>query len=128
MSDIHALSGAYAVDALDDLERARFERHLAGCEACRHEVDSLREAAALLPETTTVEPSAALRDRLDDRRTAPLLDGGTHGRRQVRPLQATCRPAVRDRRRERSRHQRILAGATVRQVWPTRGPGYGSSG
>ena len=29
MSDIHALSGAYAVDALDDIERAQFERHLA---------------------------------------------------------------------------------------------------
>ena len=29
MSDIHALSGAYAVDALDDVERAEFERHLA---------------------------------------------------------------------------------------------------
>ena len=24
MSDIHALSGAYAIDALDDVERARF--------------------------------------------------------------------------------------------------------
>ena len=36
--DIHALSGAYAVDALDDVERARFERHLANCEACRAEV------------------------------------------------------------------------------------------
>ena len=31
MSDIHALSGAYAVDALDELERVGFERHLAGC-------------------------------------------------------------------------------------------------
>ena len=31
MSEIHALSGAYAVDALDDIERAQFERHLATC-------------------------------------------------------------------------------------------------
>ena len=31
MSDLHGLSGAYAVDGLDDLERARFERHLAEC-------------------------------------------------------------------------------------------------
>ena len=38
MSDIHALSGAYAVDALDDLERAAFERHLADCADCRAEV------------------------------------------------------------------------------------------
>ena len=46
--DVHALSGAYAVDALDDLERAAFERHLAECPECRAEVDSLREAASLL--------------------------------------------------------------------------------
>jgi anti-sigma-K factor RskA len=63
-SEIHALSGAYAVDALDDLERAAFERHLAECSECRAEVDSLREAAARLPETTAADPPAALRDRL----------------------------------------------------------------
>jgi anti-sigma-K factor RskA len=64
VSDIHALSGAYAVDALDDVERAQFERHLAGCPACRAEVDSLQEAASLLAETTTVTPSRELRDRV----------------------------------------------------------------
>jgi len=64
MSDIHALSGAYAVDALDDIERAQFERHLAECPACTAEVSSLREAAALLAETTAVAPSAELRDRV----------------------------------------------------------------
>ena len=50
--DIHALSGAYAVDAVDEFERAQFERHLAGCADCRAEVDSLREAASLLGETS----------------------------------------------------------------------------
>ena len=64
MIDIHALSGAYAVDALDDVERARFERHLAECPECRAEVDSLREAAALLPAATALTPPAALRDRV----------------------------------------------------------------
>ncbi|GAA1159127.1 anti-sigma factor [Nocardioides aquiterrae] len=63
-SDIHALSGAYAVDALDDLERAAFERHLAECAECRDEVESLREAAGLISETTTAEPPAELRDRV----------------------------------------------------------------
>ncbi|MGY2701033.1 anti-sigma factor [Nocardioides sp. HB32] len=61
MSDIHALSGAYAVDALDGLERAAFERHLAECPECRAEVAGLREAAGLLAETTPVEPPAELR-------------------------------------------------------------------
>ena len=48
MSDIHALVGAYAVDALDDVERAAFERHLAECADCRAEVAGLREAAAVI--------------------------------------------------------------------------------
>jgi anti-sigma factor RsiW len=61
---LHALSGAYAVDALDDIERAQFERHLAECPACTSEVDSLREASALLAETTVATPSAELRDRV----------------------------------------------------------------
>ncbi|HTW16018.1 MAG TPA: anti-sigma factor [Nocardioides sp.] len=64
MTDIHALSGAYAVDALDDLERAQFEKHLAECPACRSEVDSLREAAAMMAETVIEEPPPALRDRV----------------------------------------------------------------
>lgn len=61
MNDIHALSGAYAVDALSDAERADFELHLAECPTCRAEVDSLREAAALLPSTVASAPTAALR-------------------------------------------------------------------
>lgn len=74
MTEIHALSGAYAVDALDDLERARFERHLAECAECRAEVDSLREAAALLPETHTAMPPSSVRDRVlaDIRTVRPL--------------------------------------------------------
>ena len=54
-NDIHALSGAYAVDALDDIERAGFERHLAECADCRAEVASLRETAALLAEDAATD-------------------------------------------------------------------------
>lgn len=61
--DVHALSGAYAVDALEPDERDRFEAHLRQCTDCREEVDSLREAAAVLG-TDDVAPPAALRDRL----------------------------------------------------------------
>jgi anti-sigma-K factor RskA len=64
MSDLHALSGAYAVDALDEMERTRFERHLATCEDCRTEVASLREAATLIAEDTALAPPPALRDRV----------------------------------------------------------------
>lgn len=61
-SDVHKLTGAYAVDAVDELERARFEQHLAECEDCRAEVAELRETAALLSEDTAVTPPAALRE------------------------------------------------------------------
>ncbi|MDR7253295.1 anti-sigma-K factor RskA [Nocardioides sp. BE266] len=62
MSDLHKLTGAYAVDALDDLERARFEQHLADCEDCRAEVAELRETAAMLAETAVTAPPPGLRD------------------------------------------------------------------
>jgi anti-sigma-K factor RskA len=62
--DIHALSGAYAVDALDDAERARFERHLAGCTACQAEVESLFAAASELSVLTEATPPASLRAKV----------------------------------------------------------------
>ena len=64
--DIHVLSGAYAVDALDEQEREAFERHLAGCESCKAEVDGLREAAASLAHTVTLTPPAHLRGQVLD--------------------------------------------------------------
>jgi anti-sigma-K factor RskA len=64
MSEIHALSGAYAVNALDDVERAAFERHLADCEVCAAEVAGLRETAATLTHAVSVTPPPALRDRV----------------------------------------------------------------
>ncbi|HEY9395441.1 MAG TPA: zf-HC2 domain-containing protein, partial [Nocardioides sp.] len=54
--DIHALSGAYAVDALDDIERARFEEHLAVCADCRDEVASLRDTTWMLGGLTDTAP------------------------------------------------------------------------
>ena len=61
-SDIHALSGAYAVDALDDTERAEFERHLASCASCRAEVQSFRETTAIMAEAEAEQtPPESLR-------------------------------------------------------------------
>ncbi|GAA4706321.1 anti-sigma factor [Nocardioides conyzicola] len=101
-NDIHALSGAYAVDALDDIERAGFERHLAECAECRAEVASLRETSALLAETTAVEPPAALRDHV------------LAGIKTVRPLPPETpevRPASGSRRQGRG--ARFLAAAAA---------------
>ncbi len=77
---VHQLSGAYAVGALDDAERARFETHLETCADCRAEVAGLLEATALLAETTAVEPPAHVRD-------AVLAGIGT-----VRPLPPVVTP------------------------------------
>jgi anti-sigma-K factor RskA len=82
MSDLHKLTGAYALDAVDDIERARFEQHLAECEDCRAEVAELRETAALLAETTAVEAPASLR-------TSVLA-----GISQVRPLPPEVTPTT----------------------------------
>lgn len=59
--DIHALVGAYALDALDDLERAAFTRHLAECDACSVEVAELRETAARLADGAWSVPPPSLR-------------------------------------------------------------------
>ena len=77
--DMHTLTGAYAVDALDDLERQAFEDHLRDCASCTEEVASLRATAARLGATERVEPSEAFRASVmaDVRRTRqlpPLVD------------------------------------------------------
>ena len=59
--DIHALAGAYAIDAVDDLERAAFDRHLAECEACASEVGEYRETATRLAEGTWSVPPPRMR-------------------------------------------------------------------
>jgi anti-sigma-K factor RskA len=60
----HTLAGAYALDALTGPDRARFARHLAGCEACRQEASSLREAASRLPAVMAVAPPVRLREQV----------------------------------------------------------------
>ena len=60
-TDIHALAGAYVLDAVDDLERAAFTRHLAECASCANEVDEMREAAARLADGAWSVPPPRLR-------------------------------------------------------------------
>jgi len=94
--DVHSLTGAYAVDALDDLERARFEQHLAACADCDAEVHSFTETAARLggPEALTAPPR--LRDAvLAEIRTTRQLSPG--------PLPATASTSPRTASRPASR-------------------------
>jgi anti-sigma-K factor RskA len=55
--EIESLLGAYALDAVDDDERALIEAHLEGCPRCRAEVSEHRETAALLAYSGTDAPS-----------------------------------------------------------------------
>ncbi|HMC49413.1 MAG TPA: anti-sigma factor [Solirubrobacterales bacterium] len=56
---------AYLLGALEPGEAAELERHLAGCEECRTELEWLRPAAQVLPESVVrVEAPPELRGRL----------------------------------------------------------------
>lgn len=99
--DIHALSGAYAVNAVDEFERAQFERHLADCADCRSEVDSLRETAALLSETSASTPPDSLR--------ASVLAGI----QTVRPLPPVVVSAAERGRATRRRFPALVAAAAA---------------
>jgi anti-sigma-K factor RskA len=61
-AEIHTLAGAYALDALTEIERASFARHIAGCEACAVEVAELSETAARLASASLESPPSRLRD------------------------------------------------------------------
>ena len=61
-AEIHTLAGAYALDALSEFERAAFDRHMAGCEACAVEVAELSEATARLSSTAWAAPPPRLRE------------------------------------------------------------------
>jgi anti-sigma-K factor RskA len=60
--DLHTLTGAYALDALDDAERREFEAHLAECESCADEVRGLRATGAMLGVAAATGVPASFRD------------------------------------------------------------------
>jgi len=101
--DIHALAGAYALDALDDLERVSFQRHVALCDACAQEVAELRETTARLADASWEAPPSTLK------RDVMAEIGRT---RQVGPA---VRPARADREGPagRNRWRRWTAGAVA---------------
>jgi anti-sigma-K factor RskA len=60
----HDLVAPYALDALDDQERAAFERHLDECADCRAQLEELQEATTALAYAESAEPPPALRERI----------------------------------------------------------------
>ncbi|MGW2960809.1 anti-sigma factor [Streptomyces sp. NPDC001220] len=98
-TDLHALTGAYAVHALRGEERAAFERHLAECAACEQEVAEFTATAGRLALASTVRTRPVMREQVLQRITtvrqvppgaAPL----ERVRRGVRPGRGLARWAL----------------------------------
>jgi len=63
--DLHSLSGAYALDAIEaGPELDRFTRHLSRCQSCASEVRGFREVGTALAFAAAAEPPAELRMRV----------------------------------------------------------------
>jgi len=77
--DLHELTAAYALDALDRDEAEAYERHLGQCEECREQLAELNGAAANLAfGAVSPVPPAGLR--------ASILDAAAAERTNVVPL------------------------------------------
>jgi anti-sigma-K factor RskA len=64
MNEAHTLAGAYALQSLNDLERRRFERHLARCPDCADELRDLRETTARLALASDRPAPSSLRGKV----------------------------------------------------------------
>jgi hypothetical protein len=77
--EVHALTAAYALDALDEVEERDYETHLRGCDRCRLELVDLTEAATSLAFAVEAPaPRASLREQ--------ILDQAREERAKVVPL------------------------------------------
>src|SRR5207248_7048448 len=77
--DVHDLTAAYALDALDGDEAEAYERHLGQCEGCREQLAELSEtSAALAFGGVAPAPPARLR--------ASILEAAAAERSNVVPL------------------------------------------
>jgi anti-sigma-K factor RskA len=103
-ADVHSLAGAYALDALDDVDRAQFTRHLASCAPCRAEVEDYLATTERLGAAAAETPPPALRARVLAEvdvtrqlapRPAPTAQGVPTGwRRALAPVAAAAAAVV----------------------------------
>jgi anti-sigma-K factor RskA len=104
MTDVHALSGAFVLDALDERERASFSRHMETCESCSLEVTELQETAARLADDVWSVPPPRMREAVLARVAAT---------RQEPPLRRSRAPRP---RRQSWRHRTTMALVTASMV------------
>jgi anti-sigma-K factor RskA len=77
--DIHTLTGAYALDAVDELERRLFRAHLNDCPDCANEIDELRATATKLGLAVAVQAPDSLRRRVLAQVATTRQDSSTGG-------------------------------------------------
>ncbi|MGH1505559.1 MAG: anti-sigma factor [Acidimicrobiales bacterium] len=106
-NDLHHLSGAYALDALDDEERRAFEAHLAECERCADEVAGFQATVGELADAVAVGPPPSLK--------ASLL-AEVAQTRQVPPVVPERVVDLAERRRRRAPRPRLLAAVAAAVV------------
>ena len=61
-NDIHHLAAAYALDAVDETERAAFEAHYPSCDVCRIDVDEFRATLSVLAAGQATPPGPHVKD------------------------------------------------------------------
>ncbi|MFF5288340.1 anti-sigma factor [Paractinoplanes globisporus] len=103
-ADVHTLLGPYVLDAVDDIERAAFDRHLRECDACRADVSELREASARLADGAWSVPPPGLRDNV-------LAAIGSV--RQIAPISPAPAPAPATAPARSSRRLRLVSAAAA---------------
>jgi anti-sigma-K factor RskA len=101
-TEIHTLAGAYALDALSEIERASFARHVADCPSCAIEVAELSESASRLSAASWSPPPSGLR-------AAVLAE-------VARTRQVTASPRVRGGSGDTQRWRRWMAASVAAGV------------
>ena len=85
--DVHELTAAYALDALDPGEHERYEEHLASCDACRAELAGFwRVTGSLAAAADGPPPPASLRARILDQARSERPNVVPLRRRWVMPV------------------------------------------
>lgn len=101
--DVHHLAAAYALDALDDRERAAFEAHYGSCEVCRTDVHEFRHTLTQVADSLVAPPPMSLKEKV-------MAEVATT--RQLSPLVAPV-VALDQRRRARSLMSMAAAAAAI---------------
>lgn len=102
--DIHHMAAAYALDAVDDRERAEFEAHYPTCAICRPEVAGFRETLSQVAGAVAVPPPPSLKATVMAEISAT---------RQLSPLLSAAVVDLATQRQRRQRAVRALVAAAA---------------